>query len=302
MKVVVAYTLAPPVTPSGRVPDEFDLSEACQAVMSVMPGAIAHGIEGRDEEFADLVGSHRPDIVFNLCEAPLGRPDMEAHAAARWESLGVRFTGARSRTLELCRVKDRVNALLHERGILIPRRGTFPCLVKPAEEDGSAWIHRDSVCRGEEELRLALARVPARALVEEFIPGREFAVSVWGGTQPEHCSVGETVFANGLELITYDAKWLPESADYLDSPVSYATQVGGDLRTALELTAKNVWRAVGAHGYLRVDQRLNHAGIPHVLDVNPNPALGMGGGIRAAAAAVGWSWERFVTAQIDWAC
>ena len=302
MKVVIAHTLPPAVAPGGRLPEEFDLTEACEAVMSVVPGAIAQGMEGRDDEFADLVGRHRPDVVFNLCEAPMGRPDMEAHAAARWESLGVRFTGARGRTLELCRVKDRVNALLSDLGIAVPRKGAFPCLVKPAEEDGSAWIRRDSVCRGKEELILALERVPARVIVEEFIPGREFAVSVWGGSQPEYYSVGETVFANGLELITYDAKWLPESPDYLNSPVSYATQVSAELRTLLELTARSVWNAVGAHGYLRVDQRLNDSGVPHVLDVNPNPALGKTGGIRAAAEAVDWSWERFVRSQIEWAC
>jgi D-alanine-D-alanine ligase len=302
MKVVVAHTLAPSLAPGGRVPDEFDLSEACEAVMSVVPGAVAQGIEGRDDEFAAVVRDHRPEVVFNLCEAPLGRPDREAHAASRWQSLGVRFTGARGATLELCRVKDRVNTLLSACGIAIPGRGSFPCLVKPAEEDGSAWIRRESVCRDQRELKLALASVPARALVEEFIPGREFAVSVWGGDQPEYFSVGETVFANGLELITYDAKWMPESADYMDSPVSYATEVSAGLRGTLEGTAGSVWKAVGAHGYLRVDVRLNDAGVPHVLDVNPNPALGRSGGIRAAAEAVGWSWERFVTAQIDWAC
>jgi len=302
MKVVVAHTLAPSSPPDGRIPDEFDLGDACEAVISVVPGAIAQGIEGHDDEFANLVREHRPGVVFNLCEAPLGRPDREAHAASRWQSLGVRFTGARGATLELCRVKDRVNALLSACGIASPGRGSFPCLVKPAEEDGSAWIRRDSVCRGKEELKLALARVPTRALVEEFIPGREFAVSVWGGGQPEYFSVGETVFTNGLELITYDAKWMPGSADYIESPVSYATEVSAELRGTLEETAGSVWRAVGAHGYLRVDVRLNDAGVPYVLDVNPNPALGGSGGIRAAAEAVGWSWERFVTAQINWAC
>jgi D-alanine-D-alanine ligase len=302
MRVLVAHTLRPAADSHGRVPVEFDLSEAAAAVVSALPGAIARGIEGRDTEFADLVRVHRPDVVFNLCEAPMGRPDLEAHAAAQWQLSGVRFTGARGRTLELCRVKDHVNALLSESGIAVPRRGTFPCMVKPAEEDGSAWIWRESLCRDQEELRLALGRIPARALVEEFLPGREFAVSVWGGETPEHFSVGETVFANGLELITYEAKWLPESGDYRNSPISYGTEIGTELRGALARTAARVWSAVGARGYLRVDQRLDGSGIPHVLDVNPNPTLGLSGGIRDAAAAAGWTWEQFVRSQVDWAC
>jgi D-alanine-D-alanine ligase len=240
--------------------------------------------------------------VFNLCEAPLGRPELEEHAAQLWASLGVPFTGARGATLALCRVKDRVNARLAAEGVPVPASGTFPCVVKPAEEDGSAWIHRDSVCRDEEELRRAVGRIPARPLVEAFIPGREFAVSVWGGDRAEHFSIGETVFANGLELITYEAKWAPQSSDYRDSPVSYATGIDDGLRAALVGTAARVWSAVRARGYLRVDARLDGSGVPHVLDVNPNPALGRSGGIRDAAAAAGWGWERFVRAQVGWAC
>jgi len=302
VKVLIAHTLPPALGGERRIPGEFDLCEAADAVGSVLPGAVARGIEGRDEEFAQLVKEHRPDVVFNLCEAPLGRPELEAHAADLWHALGVRFTGARGRTLEVCRVKDRVNALLASLGIPVPGTGGFPCVVKPAEEDGSAWIGRDSICRDREQLRRAIGRVPGRALVEAFIPGREFAVSVWGRDRAEHFSVGETVFANGLELVTYEAKWLPQSSDFRDSPVSYFTEIDAGLRGALVDTAGRVWSAVGAHGYLRVDARLDERGVAHVLDVNPNPALGRVGGIRDAAIAVGWAWERFVREQVDWAC
>jgi len=301
MKVLVAHTLAPATGAVRRIPGEFDLREAAEAVGSVLPGCVIRGIAGRAEEFEALVRAHRPDAVFNLCEAPLGRPELEAHAAALWESLGVPFTGARRRALALCRVKDRVNAVLAAEGIPVPGSGSFPCVVKPAEEDGSAWIGRDSICRDEVQLRRAVGRLPARALVEAFIPGREFAVSAWGRDRAEHFSIGETVFANGLELVTYDAKWLPESADFRDSPVSYATEIDAGLRGALVETAGRVWSAVGARGYIRVDARLDESGVPHVLDVNPNPALGRSGGIRDAAIAVGWTWERFVGSQVDWA-
>ena len=297
----MAHTLPPETAPQSRIRWEFDLGEAAEAVGSVLPGALIRGIRGHPGEYADLVRDLRPEVVFNLCEAPLGRPDLESHAAALWQSLEGRFTGARSRTLALCRVKDRVNALLAAAGIPVPGTGTYPCLVKPAEEDGSAWIRRDSVCRDEGELRRAIRRIPARTLVEAFIPGREFAVSAWGGDRAEHVSIGETVFANGLELVTYEAKWMPETSDYRDSPVSYATRIDPGLRAALAETAGRVWSAVRARGYLRVDARLDEAGVAHVLDVNPNPALGRIGGIRDAAIAAGWPWERFVRAQVEWA-
>ena len=47
--------------------------------------------------------------------------------------------------------------------------------------------------------------------------------------------------------------------------------------------------------------RLNDAGAPFVLDVNPNPELGPGVGICRAVQEAGWTWERFVRQQIEWA-
>ncbi len=301
MRVLVAHTLPPEAAPERRIQWEFDLGEAAEAVASALPGAVIQAIFGHPGDYAELVDLHRPDVVFNLCEAPLGRSALEAEAAASWEALGVPFTGARSATIELCRVKDRVNSVLAAAAIPVPASGTFPCVVKPAEEDGSAWIGRNSICRDPGELSEALGRLPGRALVEAFIPGREFAVSAWGADRPEHFSIGETVFANGLELITYDAKWAPDSSDFRDSPISYATEIAQDLRATLLETALLAWSAVRGHGYMRVDARLDKSGVPHVLDVNPNPALGRSGGIRDAALAVGWSWERFVAAQVGWA-
>ena len=73
------------------------------------------------------------------------------------------------------------------------------------------------------------------------------------------------------------------------------------LREAVVAAARGAWAAVEARGYMRVDLRLNDAGAPFVLDVNPNPELGPGVGICRAVQEVGWSWERFVRQQIEWA-
>lgn len=302
MKVLVVHTLPPEAGADGRISDEFDLAGGANVVASVLPGAIVCGILGRPEEFVELVKVHRPDVVFNLCEAPLGKPELEAHAAALWEWLGIRFTGSPSETLALCRVKDRVNAVLAANGIPVPGSGSFPCLVKPAEQDGSAWIWKDSICHDDDQVRQAVSRIPGRALVEAFMPGREFAVSAWGKERAEHFSIGETAFANGLQLLTYEGKWFPESSDYVDSPVTYAAQVDAELRGQLEEIVSRVWKVVGARGYMRVDLRLDVAGVPHVIDVNPNSALSEQGGIRAAVLEAGWSWERFVQCQVEWAC
>jgi D-alanine-D-alanine ligase len=301
MRVLVLYTLAPSSGLARRSVDEFDLSEAARGLAEVLPGARVAAVRGEASEVLSLVGEARPDVVWNACEAPLGRPDREAHVAALLEWLGVRFTGSGSETLALCRRKDRVNAVLAVAGVSVPREGVFPCIVKPADEDGSAGIDADSVCRDREELARSRARWDGPVVVQEFLPGREFAVSMWGGAAPEHASVGEFCFRDGLLLNTYASKWDTQSADFANSPLSYTTAIDPALRQAVLAAAEGAWRAVEARGYLRVDVRLDAEGRPCVLDVNPNPELAPEVGIHRAVTEAGWTWERFVRQQIAWA-
>lgn len=299
MKVLVLYTIAPDDAGRGRRRDEFDLDEGAMHVASVIDGARVAGVRGEAAEMLRLLDEHRPDVVFNLCEAPLGRPALEPHAAALFEWCGVPFTGSGSETLALCRTKPRINALLAARGVPVPREGVWPAIVKPADEDGSAGVHADSVCADEAAAERLRARWPGPVLVQEFCPGREFAVALWGARTPDHASIGETVFRNGLALNTYASKWDVESAEYADSPLDYRRAIDPPLRDRLLASARAAWHAGGARGYLRVDLRCNAEGVPCVLDVNPNPAIGEGVGICRAVAEAGWAWADFVRLQLE---
>jgi D-alanine-D-alanine ligase len=299
LKILVLHTLAPETAAAGRVTGEFDLDAAAHNVAGALPGAAVVGVRGEVREVLEVLDCHQPDVVFNACEAPRGRPGLEPHVAALLEWLGVRFTGAGSETLALCRRKDRTNAVLAAHGVGLPRSGGFPCVVKPADEDGSAGIHADSLCRDHAALARALARIAGPAVVQEFLPGREFAVAMWGGAQPEGISIGETRFRNGQQLITYAAKWDLESPDFADTPLDYHTPLDTPLRAAIESAACATWHAVDARGYMRIDMRLNGEGTPCVLDVNPNPELGPGVGICRAVQEAGWTWERFMQRQVE---
>jgi D-alanine-D-alanine ligase len=306
MKVLVLHSAAPEAPAHGRVADEFDLSRAASNVAAILPGAMVCGVRGEMREILALLDLHRPSVVFNLCEAPLGRPELEAHVAALLEWLGIRFTGCGSETLALCRRKDLTNALLRDAGIPVPATvdptwPVFPCLVKPAGEDGSAGLNRDSVCENIEALARALARLRGPAVIEELLAGREFAISLWGRWRPDFASIGETVFQQGLRLITYAAKWHEESADFANSPLVYDSEIAPSLRDAILEIARGAWHAVGARHFLRVDVRLDAAGSPHVLDVNPNPDMSPGVGICRAVQEAGWQWPDFVRSVVDWA-
>jgi D-alanine-D-alanine ligase len=301
VKVLVLHTLPPQTAALDRTVGEFDLDSAARNVAAGLPEPVVVGVRGEVREVIALLGLHRPDVVFNVCEAPLGRADREAQMAALLELFGVRFTGCGSETLSLCRRKDRTGAVLAGAGVPVPRAGVFPCIVKPADEDGSAGIFAESVCESPEAVARARARLAGPAIVQEFLPGREFAVALWGRDTPEYFSIGETRFRNGLRLITYAAKWDLDSSDFADSPLDYDVPLDPALRDAIVAAARGAWCAVGARGYMRVDVRLDEAGAPRVLDVNPNPELGPGVGICRAVQEAGWTWERFVRQQVEWA-
>lgn len=300
MKVLVLHSLPPEAPSDRRATWEFDIAEGAQSVASVLPGAVVEGVRGQVDEVLSALSCHRPDVVFNACEAPLGRPELEAHVAALFEWLGVRFTGSGSETLALCRRKDRVNAALAYAGVPVPRSGRFPCIVKPADQDGSAGIFPDSVCMNAAEVERARRRISGRVLVEEFVPGREFAVSLWGRDTPEHMSIGETRFRD-LRLNTYDAKWEVRSRDFENTPMSYDVALDDDMREMVTTAARGAWRIAEVRGYLRVDVRLDADGVARVLDVNPNPELTPGAGIHRAVIEAGWTWERFVRKLVEWA-
>ncbi len=306
MNALILHTMPPDDPGVNRLKDEFDLREAAGNVAAALPGSTVCAVRGHAREIMALIELHAPEVVVNLCEAPLGRPELEPHAAALLELLGVRFTGCGSETLALCRRKDLVNPVLRHAGVPVPMeisrmRPAFPCIVKPSGQDGSAWMCQHSVCENAEELDRAIACAKVPVLVEEFLPGREFAVSLWGCAEPEHVSLGETVFLRGLRLVTYAAKWEVESADFADSPLVYDSEIAPKLRAAIVAAARAAWRAVGARQALRVDVRLDAAGNPRVLDVNPNMEMSPEVGICRAVQEAGWSWRDFIASLVAWA-
>ena len=299
MKVLVLHTICPEGR-LDRVPIEMSLTRAAEGVAAVIPGCAVEGVVGETREVLGALDRHQPDVVFNCCEAPLGRPDREAHVAALLEWIGVRFTGAGSECLALCRRKDRVNPLLAAAGIAVPRSGGFPCIVKPADEDGSYGVWTGSICENAAEVERARGYLTGRVLVEEFLPGREFVVALWGAGTPEHASVAETLFAGGVRLKTYFGKW-HDGVERRNTPVVYDSEIDPALRAAVIETARVAWRVVEARDYLRVDVRLDAAGHPHVLDVNPNPEIAPGCGMHLAVTNAGWEWPRFIQKLIEWA-
>lgn len=254
--------------------------------------------------------------VFNLMEAPPGRPEALLGAAAALELMGLPFTGSAPGVLWVTTDKLATRSVLAAEGLPVPPGGRLdpdrpdlldrvpgPWILKPACEDASLGLEGDPVCATPEaavaRARELAARFPGQAVVAEtFLPGRELNVSLLahddheGGV--EVLPVAEIVyqdFPEGMSrVLGYDAKWHEDSFAYTHT-VRHFPEEPADaalLARAGEL-ARAAWRVFGLKGYVRVDLRLDAAGEPCILEVNANPCLAANGGFMAAAGRAGLS-------------
>jgi D-alanine-D-alanine ligase len=259
-----------------------------------------------------------PDVVVNLCESFAGSSAGEAHFAALLELIGVPYTGSPPETLALARRKAATKWLLAGAGLPtadfrwvrrdeVIRPDEFqsllaagPLLVKPAEEDASLGIGAESVVTTPEQLLSQVRRVQARyghVLVERYLDGREFNVAVLALPQPQVLPLAEIEFGRDADcpwpIVTYDAKWVPDSKGWQSTPVVCPASVESALADQIRRVALAAFQVTQCRDYARIDLRLASDGQVHVLEVNANPDLGPTAGFARALTAFGLDYGDF---------
>lgn len=258
--------------------------------------------------------AHRPDAVFNLFEGLADAGDTEAAVAGLMEWLGIPFTGCPSRAMVLGRSKPLAKTLLQGAGL--PTPGFFvvdrlpvadcplrwPVIVKPAAQDASVGLDQGSVVtdldRLNERTALLLERYGPPVLVEQFIAGREIYAALIEDPELRVLPLSEVMFRSedpaSWRILTYDAKWKPETREYQETMPSYATRIAPRLAERIRQLATRAFHLLGCRDYARVDFRVGPGGKPFVLEVNPNPDLGPSAGLATGLAAAGLVYSQFV--------
>lgn len=274
-----------------------------------------------DEDIANRLGSFNPaeHIVFNWCEGLPGLAHSEWLVAKSLEMLGFTFTGADSATLALSQDKFRVKLILDRAGIPTPAWRVFhypdpadwklfPAIVKPMQEHCSAGITADSVVFNPAQLKDRIAFVlegyKQPALVEDFIDGREFHVSVWGNESLTVLPPAEMDFSffNDVRkrLCTYDSKFIPGSEHYEKIETLLPAPLTNEELKILNEVCQNSYRAIGCRDYARMDIRLRD-GIFYVLDVNPNADISSDASMACAADAAGITYGQMGSIIVEMA-
>jgi D-alanine-D-alanine ligase len=265
------------------------------------------------ERAKDTLKAIDADLLFNLFEGFDGRPKTEAAVAKMISELGLLHTGCSSNALALALDKAKAKDLMQSQGISTPKyqlvtpetvsqfQMKLPCIVKPCGEDASHGLYADSVVHDQESLERQVIKVSqafgGKALVEEYIDGREFNVTVMGNDEVTTLPVSEIVFSlpPGMpRILTYAAKW-EEGTLYFDgTKVVCPAEVGEEVRTRLVQTATAVYKLLVQQGYARVDMRLDLDGNVQVLEANPNPDITPGSGAARQAVAASMTYAQFI--------
>ena len=257
---------------------------------------------GRDlHPVTDRLRDHRPHVVFNLVESVAGQPRMEAAMAWLLEWLELPYTGSPPEAMSAGLDKAHAKALLQAAGIPTPGVA-FPAIVKPRCQDASHGISPESVVQDSAAAAARVAYVRARylqdAVVEEFIEGREFNLSLLGpadsATLLPPSEIDFSQYTPGRSrVVGFEAKWSADSADFRGT-TPFFPNLEPEILGALREVATGAYSAIGLRDYGRVDVRLHAERGPFVVDVNPNPDLSTDAGLARAAAQTGVSYSQLV--------
>lgn len=249
-------------------------------------------IEG-DEGCYTRLRRAKLDVAFNMCEGIRGAA-REAQVPAMLEMLGIPYTGSGPLSLAIALDKPTTKKVLSYHGVPTPRFRSippdaggnpsgwvaglrYPLFVKPAHEGSSMGVGPESIVSDPDELAARVQHVHRwyrqDALVEEYIAGREFTVGLLGNDRPAALPVMEINFAAVPEahgrVYSYQFKRDWDADRYYLCPAP----VDEDLRERLVRAALAAYRAIDCLDVARVDLRLDDAGEPHVLEINPIPGL-----------------------------
>jgi D-alanine-D-alanine ligase len=260
--------------------------------------------------------------VFNVAEGLEGY-DREALVPMICEELDIPFTASGSLTLINAHDKARTKEILEENNIPTPRfqifstgdedliELSFPLLVKPMFEGSSKGLFNENLVNNMDDLMKIVKKIIINykqpVIVEEFLDGREFTVSVIGYNNPLVLPIVEIIFDHLPKDIhpmdSYEAKWIYDNPNSGHDPLVCPAMIDDKLKGRIEKTVLHTFDILDCKDWARIDIRLDKTGNPHVLEVNALPGFMKdpkeNSRLPRAAYAVGWSYEKLIREVID---
>ncbi len=325
----VATVEGPGSSSAGEV--AIDAAAVAFAARSVSAALVdnGHAVETigiRGTEVFEVIARLRaepPDLVFNLCESLGGDPRNEPALAGLLDLFAIPYTGADLLALASCLHKHRTKDILVGAGVATPpyrllEAATladpaldaldYPWFLKLDHEDASVGITEANLVGSAAALRARAAAMIAEfaqpVLAERYVAGREINVTLLGnGADLAMLPLHEIDFAampaERPHIVSYAAKWDEHHVDYAGTKPVPLRDASPALAAAVEAIARRAYLALGLRDYGRVDLRVDAAGAPWVIDVNPNCDISPDAGVARSAAVAGLAYPALIKRIAD---
>jgi D-alanine-D-alanine ligase len=269
---------------------------------------------------AALLASSPPrtiDLVFNIAEGR-GSRNREAHVPSVCEMLGIPYTHSDPLTLAISLDKSLAKRLVASHGIrtatfacvervsdlgVVPLPG-FPVIVKPACEGSSMGIRNHSRCEDLRQMESLVASLlneyGGPVIIEQFLPGVEATAAVVG-TGVNARVIGVMEISPQLTTIDRFIYSLEVKRNYLNEVTYHVPpRLPAGVNAAIVRTALDAYRAIGCRDIGRVDLRLDAAGAPCFIEVNPLPGLApVSGDVPILCGRLGISYDSLIATIVD---
>ena len=229
----------------------------------------------------DIVWSALYHITEN--EATIGLPDSgDDWVADILDKRRIPYIGPDAATMKVLIHKTATHDILEKAGVPVPyhyqiEQGyplpeiVFPAFVKPSFESRSVGISDNSVVNTVEELaaqvRFIHENYDQPALVEEYLPGREYTVLMLGNGRYQEFLPG---------MVTVDPKRFGKypilSANLRGVGATKIESAGQISEQLIDVTAKAM-KALNCMDHVRADMRLDSQGNIKIIEVNGIPGL-----------------------------
>lgn len=252
-----------------------------------------------------VLADNKPDFVFNLAESINNKGELLYFVPAILNMYSIPYTGNPLEAMFITTSKALTNRILVSAGLSTPA-AYLPSqakqlqegkkyIIKPVWEDGSMDITADSVfIYGPESDKMLAEYSDTHWIIQEFIDGREFNISVMQGKNgPEVLPPAEMTFINygddRPKIVDFKAKWEEGSFEFENTVRKFpGANLDIKLNEKLKELALNCWNVFGLKGYARVDMRIDKNEKPYIIEVNANPCISPNGGFAAATHEAGY--------------
>ncbi len=295
--------------PEGVPPDAFADFDHIETIEHIRAAIETDGHETvflqADRTLPFTLQEAQPDICFNIAEG-LGGDAREAQVPALLEMFGIPYTGSRVLTNGISLDKTLTKRIWRDRRLPVapfqefnagdePLRPElkFPLFVKPAREGTGMGVDMKAIVNNEKELRERAQYIvnvyQQPALVETFLPGREFTVGILGRADAKlysrHPDWYEKDGFHRFPVLELDSS--RSVTPWVYSQEAKSKDVGADgapgyfcpadIDPELEKKLKHLaWRAhilLNTLDVSRTDIRLDEEGNPRVMEINTLPGL-----------------------------